>query len=112
MLVGTFTFWNMLIEKFLARYFPPTKTAKMGNDITQFMQSDLESLNEAWEMYKDMFRRCSHHRLPKWLQVQTFYNGLIPQTKTVIDVAIGGALMGKTTDHAYDLIEVMTSNNY
>ena len=26
---GTFTSWNMLAEKILARYFPPAKTAKM-----------------------------------------------------------------------------------
>ena len=34
---GTFTSWNMLAEKFLARYFPPAKTAKMRNYITQFI---------------------------------------------------------------------------
>ena len=55
---GTFTSWNILAEKFLARYFPLAKTAKMRNDITLFMQSDNESLYEAWEKYKDMIRRC------------------------------------------------------
>ena len=44
---STFTSQNMLIEKFLARYFPLAKTAKMQNDITKFMQSDNESLYEA-----------------------------------------------------------------
>ena len=102
----------MLAEKFLARYFPPTKTTKMRNDITQFMQSDKESLYEAWEKYKDMIRRCPHHGLPEWLQVQTFYNGLNPQTRTVIDVAAGGALMDKSANEAFNLLEVMASNNY
>ena len=112
MLAGTFTSWNTLAEKFLARYFPPGKTAKMRNDITQFMQSDNESLYEAWEKYKDMLQRCLHHGLLEWLQVQTFYNGLNPQTRTVIDAAASGALMGKSASEAFNLLEVMASNNY
>ena len=109
---GTFTSWNMLAENFLARYFPHAKTTKMRNDITQFMQSDNESLYKAWEKYKDMIRRCPHHGLLEWLQVQTFYNGLNLQTRTVIDAAAGGALMGKSASEAFNLLEVMASNNY
>ena len=59
-----------------------------------------------------MIRRCPHHGLPEWLQVQTFYNGLNPQTRTVIDAAAGGALMGKSASEAFNLLEVMASNNY
>ena len=44
---GTFILWNMLAENFLARYFSLAKMVKMGNYITQFMQSDNESLYEA-----------------------------------------------------------------
>lgn len=72
----------------------------------------MESLYEAWERYKDMLRRCPHHGLPKWLQVQTFYNGLSCTTRTMVDAAAGGALMGKTIDEAYELLEEMASNNY
>ena len=99
----------MFVEKNLARYFPP---AKMRNDITQIMQSGNQSLYDAWEKYKDMLRRCLHHGLPEWLQVQTFYNGLNPQTRTVIDAGACGALMGKTIGEAFHMLEVMASNNY
>ena len=84
---GAITTWEELAQRFLAKFFPPAKTAKMRNDITQFMQYDMESLYEAWERYKDMLRRCPHHGLPKWLQVQTFYNGLSGNTKTLVDAA-------------------------
>ena len=90
----TFTSWNM------------------QNDITQFMQSGNESLYDAQEKYKDMLQRCLHHGLPEWLQVQTFYNGLNPQTRIVIDAPAGGALMGKTIGEAFHMLEVMASNNY
>ena len=59
-----------------------------------------------------MLRRLPHHGLPKWLQVQTFYNGLSGNTKTLVDAAAGGALTGKTVDEAYQLLEEMAANNY
>lgn len=44
----------LMAQKFLAKFFPPAKMVKMRNDITAFMQYDLESLYEAWERYKDL----------------------------------------------------------
>ena len=89
---GSITTWEDLAQKFLAKFFPPAKTAKLRNDITSFTQFDHETLYEAWERYKKLLRKCPHHGLPKWLQVQTFYNGLCSGTRTTIDVAAGGAL--------------------
>lgn len=84
----------------------------MRNKITSFAQQDSESLYEARERFKDMLRRCPHHGIPKWLQVQTFYNGLFNITRTSIDAAAGRALIGKTFDEAYELLETMVANNY
>ena len=39
--------WATLAQKFLAKYFPPTKIVKLRNDITNFMQFDQESMYEA-----------------------------------------------------------------
>ena len=38
--VGFITNWAALAQKFLAKYFPPTETVKLRNDITNFMQFD------------------------------------------------------------------------
>ncbi|KAL5577699.1 hypothetical protein UlMin_019398 [Ulmus minor] len=46
------------------------------------------------------------------MQVQTFYNGLLPNTQTMVDDASGGALFNKTPNEGYELIEVMASNNF
>ena len=35
---GIITTWEELAQKILAKYFPPTKTAKLRNDITTFIQ--------------------------------------------------------------------------
>ncbi|KAF7832953.1 uncharacterized protein G2W53_015286 [Senna tora] len=108
---GSITTWEELAQQFLTKYFPPGKTAKMRNDITSFVLLDNESLYEAWERFKELLRKCPHHGLPKWLQVQTFYNGLSSEIRTSIDAAAGGALMSKPIDAAYTLLETMSSNN-
>ncbi|KAJ4715540.1 Retrotransposon gag protein [Melia azedarach] len=92
---STITTWDDLAQKFLVKFFPPAKTAKLRNDIATFTQFGMESLYKAWERYKEMMRRCPHHGLPKWLQVQTFYNGLGASTRTLVDIAAGGALMAR-----------------
>src|SRR5262249_17668767 len=109
---GSITTWDGLAEKFLTKYFPPSKTAKLRNDISTYTQLEFESLYEAWERYKDLLRRCPHHGLPTLLQVQTFYNGLIHGHKAMIDAAAGGTLNNKTPDVAYALIDEMATNSY
>ncbi|KAG8475504.1 hypothetical protein CXB51_032277 [Gossypium anomalum] len=73
---------------------------------------DLETLYDAWERYKDLLRRCPHHGLPLWLQVQTFYNGVNPSKRQMIDVAAGGTINNKTPEEASEFIEEMSLNNY
>lgn len=109
---STITTWDELAKKFLAKFFPPAKTVKMRNDITTFAQYEMESLYEAWERYKELLRKCPHHGLPLWIQVQTFYNGLQSATRTSIDAAAGGTLMKKSPEEAYELVEEMATNNY
>ena len=109
---GSFTTWEDLAQKFLAKFFPPAKTAKLRNEITMFDQQHGESLYEAWDRYKELLRKCPHHGLPKWLQLNTFYNGLHGNLRSSIDAAAGGALMAKTYEEAYQLIETMATNNY
>ncbi|KAG8489221.1 hypothetical protein CXB51_017300 [Gossypium anomalum] len=73
---------------------------------------DLETLYDAWERYKDLLRRCQHHGLPLWLQVQTFYNGVNPSTRQMIDATTGGTINNRTPEVAYEFIEEMSLNNY
>ncbi|KAL5557920.1 hypothetical protein UlMin_034131 [Ulmus minor] len=77
---------------------PGTITTWEGNDITNFFQHDQESLYEACERFKDLLRKCPHHGLPLWMQVQTFYNGLLSNTQTMVDAASGGAFFNKSPE--------------
>src|SRR5262249_33318084 len=104
---GSITTWDWLANKFLTKYFPPSKTTKLRNDISTYTQNETEMLYEAWQRYKDLLRKCQHHGLPKWLQVQTFYNGLINGHKAMIDAVARGTLNSKTLEIAYKLIDEM-----
>ena len=92
------TSWNDLVQKFLTKFFPPAKIAQLVQEINTFRQLEGENLAVAWDRFHELLRRCPHHRLTKWIQVHTFYNGLRDVTKTVIDASAGGALMKKTMD--------------
>ncbi|PON62822.1 hypothetical protein PanWU01x14_134980 [Parasponia andersonii] len=48
-----------------------------------------------------------YNRMPRWLQVQTFYNGLDYMSKSVVDRVAGGSLYSKTADEVYEMIKAM-----
>ena len=48
------TSWDDLSNKFLTRFFPPAKAAKLRIDISSFYQYEGESFYEAWERFKDL----------------------------------------------------------
>ena len=82
----------------------------MRNEIMTFVQQETESLCESWERYKELLRKCSHHALPDWLQVQIFYNGLAPSFKAILDATSGGSFNLKTPEEALETLELMASN--
>ena len=104
------TSWNDLVQKFLTNFFPPSKIAQLVQEINTFGQLVGENLAGAWDKFHELLRKCPHHRLTRWMQVHTFYNGLRNATRTVIDASAGGALMKKTTDQAYEILEDAATN--
>nr|GFC35257.1 reverse transcriptase domain-containing protein [Tanacetum cinerariifolium] len=46
--------WEDLVSKFINQFFPPSKTTYLRNEITNFLQKPNETLNEAWEHFKDL----------------------------------------------------------
>ena len=93
-LTDSITSWDDLSNKFLARFFPPAKAAKLRIDISSFYQYEGESFYEAWERLKDLLRKFPYHSFTKWMQVHNFYNGLSRPTRTLVDASVGGAIMG------------------
>ncbi|KAG9446902.1 hypothetical protein H6P81_013030 [Aristolochia fimbriata] len=66
----------------------------------------------AWERFKELLRKCPNHGIPLWMQIETFYHGIIVSTRSLIDAAAGGTMNKKTPNEVYELIEEMASNMY
>ena len=77
-----------------------------------FSQGGAESLNEAWERYKSMLRKCPSNGFDAITQMHIFRNGLQPQPKLLLDATAGGSLMEKTTEEAVEIIERMVRNDH
>ncbi|GKA62973.1 reverse transcriptase domain-containing protein [Tanacetum coccineum] len=58
------------------RFFPPSKTTKLRNEITRFQQRFGETFSEAWDRFKDLLNKCPHHGFSPLYQIDTFYNSL------------------------------------
>ncbi|GJT78436.1 RNA-directed DNA polymerase [Tanacetum coccineum] len=77
----TITSWEQIVSKFLGKFFPPERTARIRDKIFQFRQSDNESLNDAWKRFQDLLHQAPHHGIKKWHLVQLFYDNMIPKDK-------------------------------
>ncbi|GKC99162.1 reverse transcriptase domain-containing protein [Tanacetum coccineum] len=46
---NSITTWNDLVSKFVNRFFPPSKTTNLQNEISRFQQRFSETFAEAWD---------------------------------------------------------------
>ncbi|XP_075080547.1 uncharacterized protein LOC107806844 [Nicotiana tabacum] len=76
--------------KFLAKFFPSGKTAKIRSEIVAFKQKAGESLYSAWERFKGLLKDCPHHNQTNEVLAHTFIEGLHFETNIVVDAAAGG----------------------
>ncbi|XP_062094553.1 uncharacterized protein LOC133800570 [Humulus lupulus] len=106
------TTWHEVAEKFLMKYFPPTKNAKFQNEIISFQQLEDESICDAWERFKELLRKCPHHGIPHCIQMETFYNGLNASTRMVLDASTNGVILSKSCNEPYEILEQIANNNY
>ncbi|KAA3487338.1 Retrotransposon gag protein [Gossypium australe] len=103
---GSIKTWDEFTGKFLQNFFPISKTIQLRREISMFKQFKKGSFTEAWELFKTLIKKCPHHKLTDWLRLQIFYNELDVHLRSRLDGAIGGALMNRTFEDAYELIEV------
>ncbi|GJU76920.1 reverse transcriptase domain-containing protein [Tanacetum coccineum] len=68
--------WDDLVSKFINKFFPPSKTTNLRNEIMRFQQKFDETFYEAWDRFNDLLRGCPHHGFSELHQLDTFYNAL------------------------------------
>nr|GEU42788.1 reverse transcriptase domain-containing protein [Tanacetum cinerariifolium] len=64
-----------------------------------------ETLNEAWERFKDLLRKCPHHGFSELHQLDTFYNALNPNDQDALDSASRGNFLDKIPRECLSIIE-------
>ncbi|QHO24149.1 ATP synthase subunit alpha [Arachis hypogaea] len=77
--------WDKLVTAFLAKFFPPQKLSKLRVDVQTFKQKEGESLYEAWEIYKELTKKCPSGMLSEWTILDIFYDGLSELSKMSLD---------------------------
>ncbi|GJS43952.1 transposase, Ptta/En/Spm, transposase, Tnp1/En/Spm-like protein [Tanacetum coccineum] len=87
--------WDDLVSKFINKFFPPSKTTNLRNEITRFQQRFDESFYEAWDRFNDLLRACPHHEFSELHQLDTFYNALNTNDQDLLNSAAGGNFSDK-----------------
>ncbi|KAL4347621.1 hypothetical protein GQ457_17G007610 [Hibiscus cannabinus] len=109
---GLLQSWTQLCRSFLAKFSYTNMTDHLRNQITSFRQEDDEAMNEAWERYRDLFRRCPMHGLPEWTQVSIFYNSVNTPTRMMLDASANGTLLDKPPRESLEILDKLAQNDY
>ncbi|KAL0412296.1 UNVERIFIED_CONTAM: hypothetical protein Slati_3819300 [Sesamum latifolium] len=91
------------------RIFPFSLCDTAKDWLQSYLLLDKESLYDVWERFKSMLRKCPHHELPVWRQVQTFYNGVTLANRATIDAAAERANKRPADIHSIDAVSTLSA---
>ncbi|GKA40406.1 reverse transcriptase domain-containing protein [Tanacetum coccineum] len=94
-----------LASKFINKFFPPSKTTNLRNEITRFQQRFDETFYEAWDRFNDLLRACPHHGFLELHQLDTFYNALNSNDQDSLNFVAGGNFLDKMPCNCLRIIE-------
>ncbi|GKC41317.1 reverse transcriptase domain-containing protein [Tanacetum coccineum] len=97
--------WDDLVSKFINKFFPPSKTTNLRNEITRLQQRFDETFYEAWDRFNDLLRACPHHGFSELHQLDTFYNALNSNDQDSLNSAAGGNFLDKMPHDCLRIIE-------
>ncbi|XP_076903421.1 uncharacterized protein LOC143558472 [Bidens hawaiensis] len=92
---GSITTWDELQDRFLKKYFPPSKASRRRDQIYSFRMDadDLYPLD--WERFHNLLSRCPQHGLSEWAVVEKFYNMLTFEMQQRFHTSAGGYMLEK-----------------
>ena len=101
-----------MVEIFLKKYFPESKTAEGKAVISSFHQFPNESLSEALERFCGLLLKTPTHEFSEPIQLNIFIDELRPQSKQLLDASAGGKIKLKTPEEAMELNENMAASDH
>nr|GEX09509.1 reverse transcriptase domain-containing protein [Tanacetum cinerariifolium] len=87
------------------RFFPPSKTTNLRNEIMRFQQRFDELFSKAWDRFNDLLRACPHHGFSELHQLDTFYNALNINDQDSLNSTAGGNFLDKMPADCLKIIE-------
>ena len=108
---GSVNTWEVLMEAYLSRFFPPSLSSERRGEITTFKQGEVESLYTAWERYKRLLKRFPMHGIDLKTHMDILYHSMNYTSKGIIDAACGGAFRRRKAEEARQLIEDLVRCN-
>ncbi|GJR72541.1 reverse transcriptase domain-containing protein [Tanacetum coccineum] len=97
--------WDDLVSKFINKFFPPSKTTNLRNEITRFQQKFDETFYEAWDRFNDLLRGCPHYGFLELHQLDTFYNAVNSNDQDSLNSAAGVSTSSSTPAVSSDVAE-------
>ncbi|GJV51551.1 reverse transcriptase domain-containing protein [Tanacetum coccineum] len=97
--------WDDLVSKFINKFFPPSKTTNLRNEITRFQQRFDETFYDACDRFNDLLRACLHNGFWELYQLDTFYNALNSNDQDSLNSAAGGNILDKMPRDCLRIIE-------
>ncbi|MCS5023618.1 retrotransposon gag domain-containing protein, partial [Staphylococcus aureus] len=108
---GTITSWNQLVNKFLSKFFPISKTDALRREISIFYQKEGEQFHECWERFNNLLLKYPYHGFEKWRLVKYFYDGLTPLNCQMIQSMHGGKFLLSNEGQAWESLESLSENS-
>ncbi|XP_049414569.1 uncharacterized protein LOC125877266 [Solanum stenotomum] len=108
---NSITTWDCLAKKFLSRFFPSKKTAKLRGEIIYFIQKQGEDMYQAWARFKQKCNACPHHMQTNEVLSHTFFEGLDYDAHALLNSAAGnqgyeGEMSRTTTQKVAGILDV------
>ena len=76
-----------------------------------FTQKPNEEFHEARERYTKMYTKCPHANIDSDTQMNIFFDGLNPTSKSHVDVSTGGSLSNKSAREAFELFDMLATES-
>ncbi|CAA7030414.1 unnamed protein product [Microthlaspi erraticum] len=102
---GSITSWNDCKKAFLAKFFSPSRTARLRNEISGIVQKNGETFSEAWERFKNYTNQCPHHGFSMESLLSTLYRAVPPRIKQMLDTSSNGNFLNKDVQEGWELVE-------
>ncbi|KAL1188657.1 hypothetical protein V5N11_022899 [Cardamine amara subsp. amara] len=100
------TTWDQCKKAFLGNFFSATRTNRLRNEISSFIQCGNESFSEAWERFKG-----PHHGFTPGSLLGTLYRGVSPKYKAHLDIASRGNFLGQEAEDGLNLVESLATSD-